>query len=604
MKKVTNRIIVILMFLISMEVLAQNANKAVTKDAVLSLKSERYIACPGSVVTLEVVYVAGNTYAWYSAKTGGSLLSSDAIVNYTKTTAIVDTVWLQVNNNERVPVLVYLSSICGSVTDLACPTGTILFKEDFGGNSPTDNSCGVPISTTITSYSYSCTPAGFGLYGLLKTSMDREYWTPMDDHTYPNDKTRGYLYQVDASKTAGVFYKCDINNLCVGSHLTFSAWMSSVIRNFTAADFTNTIFELSTPDGRCISRYYTGNLKDNYPIWQQFGFDFTVPNDVSSLILKIINNGTGSAGNDFVLDDCEIRLCVPPVTVAISPNDTICEGIPVDLKAKFTNDGSFAEPLAYKWFKKKSPNSWNEFSSGSELSLSSAQLADGSIYRVVVSSVGNIDNASCRAMSDSVYLKVNPIKRKVITDSVCIGQSYPFCGKNLSIAGVYNDTIESSLGCDSIVTLTLKTMPSVTKTLDITINKGESYYFGDEMITSSGQYTHTLQNILGCDSLVILNLSVSNNTISIPEIFTPNEDGLNDYFKIINIDQFPKNHLLIFNRWGNKLFDAEPYLNDWNGRAHSGVIVGDGLLPVGTYFYILDLGDGSPARKGFIYLNR
>jgi len=509
------------------------------------------------------------------------------------------------NNNDRIPVLVYLSSICGSVSDLACPTGTIIFKEDFGGNNPTDNRGGIPMSILTTSYTYSCTPAGFGLYGLLKTSKDREYWTPMDDHTYPNDKTRGYLYQVDANKTAGVFYKCDLNNLCIGSHLTFSAWMSSVIRNFTATDFTNTIFELSTHDGRCISRFYTGNLKDNYSIWQQFGFDFTVPNDVNSLILKIINNGTGSAGNDFVLDDCEIRLCVPPVTVAISPNDTICEGIPVGLKAKFTNDGSFTEPLAYKWFKKNSPNSWNEFSTGSELNLSSAQLANESIYRVAVSSVGNIDNVNCRAMSDSVYLKVNPIKRKVITDSVCIGQSYPFCGNNLSIAGVYKDTIKSILGCNSIVTLTLKTIPTVTNILNIMITKGESYYFGGDMITSSGQYIHTLQNISGCDSLVILNLSLnSNNTISIPEIFTPNEDGLNDYFKIININQYPKNHLLIFNRWGNKLFEAEPYLNDWNGRAHSGVMAGDGLLPVGTYFFILDLGDGSPVRKGFIYLNR
>jgi len=78
---VTNRIIVILMILISVEVLAQNANKDVIKDTALSLKSERYIACPSSVVTLEVVNVAGDTYAWYSTKTGGSSLNSDTFLN-------------------------------------------------------------------------------------------------------------------------------------------------------------------------------------------------------------------------------------------------------------------------------------------------------------------------------------------------------------------------------------------------------------------------------------------------------------------------------------------------------------------------------------------
>jgi len=61
---------------------------------------------------------------------------------------------------------------------------------------------------------------------------------------------------------------------------------------------------------------------------------------------------------------------------------------------------------------------------------------------------------------------------------------------------------------------------------------------------------------------------------------------------------------VIFNRWGDKVFEAKPYNNTWDGKATEGVRIGSDELPVGTYFYILDLGDGSAVIKGYIYLNR
>jgi hypothetical protein len=52
------------------------------------------------------------------------------------------------------------------------------------------------------------------------------------------------------------------------------------------------------------------------------------------------------------------------------------------------------------------------------------------------------------------------------------------------------------------------------------------------------------------------------------------------------------------------VFGASPYLNNWDGTSSEGVQIGGGNLPVGTYFYVLDLGDGTPIYKGIIYLNR
>ena len=97
----------------------------------------------------------------------------------------------------------------------------------------------------------------------------------------------------------------------------------------------------------------------------------------------------------------------------------------------------------------------------------------------------------------------------------------------------------------------------------------------------------------------IIMITATPNPVKIPNGFSPNGDGINDYFEIISIENYPNNSIVIFNRWGNKVFEAAPYRNDWDGRTRTG-----SSLPAGTYFYIFDLGDGSSVKKGFVYLNK
>ena len=91
---------------------------------------------------------------------------------------------------------------------------------------------------------------------------------------------------------------------------------------------------------------------------------------------------------------------------------------------------------------------------------------------------------------------------------------------------------------------------------------------------------------------------------NIPEGFSPNGDGINDLFVIRGNENYPDNKIVIFNRWGDKVYEASPYQNTWNGKATMGLRVGGDELPIGTYFYLLDLGNGSNIIKGTIYLNR
>jgi gliding motility-associated-like protein len=93
--------------------------------------------------------------------------------------------------------------------------------------------------------------------------------------------------------------------------------------------------------------------------------------------------------------------------------------------------------------------------------------------------------------------------------------------------------------------------------------------------------------------------------IQIPEIFTPNNDGINETFEIPGLEDYPNNSIQIFNRWGSTVLNAAPYENNWNGNSTSNLILGEGELPTGTYYYILDLnGDGSTIYKGYVYLKR
>ena len=90
----------------------------------------------------------------------------------------------------------------------------------------------------------------------------------------------------------------------------------------------------------------------------------------------------------------------------------------------------------------------------------------------------------------------------------------------------------------------------------------------------------------------------------VPEGFSPNGDGVNDTYVIQDIEYYPNNHFVVFNRWGNKVYEANPYDNSWHGQSEASFSFGGTDLPAGIYFYTLDLGDGSPIIKGYVYMNK
>ncbi len=116
-----------------------------------------------------------------------------------------------------------------------------------------------------------------------------------------------------------------------------------------------------------------------------------------------------------------------------------------------------------------------------------------------------------------------------------------------------------------------------------------------------GDYSVLITDAILNDTLVHVYIGEANCPIS-PELsFTPNSDGYNDAWAINNIQYYPDNKILIYNRWGQKVYEHNGAYTPWDGRDLFGVPV-----PDASYFYIIygERGDDSTIIKGSVSILR
>ena len=105
-------------------------------------------------------------------------------------------------------------------------------------------------------------------------------------------------------------------------------------------------------------------------------------------------------------------------------------------------------------------------------------------------------------------LIVNPIYNNTAMESICQGETYLFGTQNITSAGEYTEVFESKTGCDSTVVLTLSVDPVYNHSAEAAICQGENYAFGTQSLTTAGEYTEVFESKTGCDSTVVLTLSI------------------------------------------------------------------------------------------------
>jgi len=252
--------------------------------------------------------------------------------------------------------------------------------------------------------------------------------------------------------------------------LTYDSYSKDSVWNY----FTNFVI-----NGHTDTTFYTAVKCYNVPYTDQ---DFTTPIDSAGIYYITLVN---SANCDSVI--CLTLTEIPHIT---NYSATICQGT-------FYTDDNFTN------------------------------LTHSGVYYDTLQNLKDCDSIiELTLIVDSAYFM--PIAARI-----CVGMSYDFFGKTLITGGVYLDTLQTVNGCDSVIELTL----SVDSFLFIPITKNicenTTYFFKNEELSVSGIYYDTLRTICGCDSIIELTLIV--NSVHFTTIIknicqgeTYNENGFNE----------------------------------------------------------------------------
>ena len=208
-----------------------------------------------------------------------------------------------------------------------------------------------------------------------------------------------------------------------------------------------------------------------------------------------------------------------------------------------------------------------------------------------------------------------------ITFQVCDAGAPPLCSQGIIVINVgnikpiaNNDSIETEIATSvnfnvfendieyneqQKIEINFVSIPENGNVVDL--NNGNLLYTPDFGFLGVDSFYYEIcdngQPIL-CDTAWVY-VTVKNIPIFINNSFSPNSDGIFDNFIIEGILSFPESKLVIFNRWGEIVFEAIGYKNNFDGFTGF-----KEELPSATYFYHLDLKDGSKPLTGYLILKR
>ena len=278
--------------------------------------------------------------------------------------------------------------------------------------------------------------------------------------------------------------------------------------------------------------------------------------------------------NDCSLNEAYVLESINPLSIELdSLQNPLCFG---DLNGFIAlSDSGGTEPIEYSWV----------FPNGSTSTGSTVTgLGDGSY------SVSATDALGCSINETFALEEPDELIIKGLTAAIVD----PINGYNVTPFGGQNGIIFDPIANEDI---TGGTLPY---SLFYTGPDGFiSQEFGPIDSLFAGEYFLSVSDANGCQATDSIEL-IQPETLDLPNGISPNGDGFNDGLEIRGIDEFPDNKLVVFNRWGNVVYEENNYSNDtqWTGQNESGED-----LPEGTYFVVVEV-NGEDNLRGYLELRR
>lgn len=309
--------------------------------------------------------------------------------------------------------------------------------------------------------------------------------------------------------------------------------------------------------------------------WVRYAYDLMPAFDVAALAV-----GPGcsleSAAFDlyYFFDHLKVE-----ETEVVAPLAQVIRGKGVPCSDAFRLVVNGADTLQYQWY-------WNQVAlvgeTGPELLVHERPGA----YQVRITGEGD-------CFVTKPYFYQGPVLKNEVEGTICAGQKFDFHGRGIMEPGIYRDTLVTGDGCDSIVQLILKQTFPIRDTLRQQILKGQSVSFFGKSYDTPGIYSASINDGLSCDSLFFLELSIFD--IYIPNVFSPNKDGVNDRFTVYGgpeVEQILS--LSVFDRWGDLVWEGLEFAPNSPFEGWDGSGVG-----AGSYVYIarLRLRNGEEVRR-------
>ena len=247
----------------------------------------------------------------------------------------------------------------------------------------------------------------------------------------------------------------------------------------------------------------------------------------------------------------------PNVTGAISNNVTICEGDTATLSA-----GNSQGATIFKW----TPSTGLSNTDAASVHASPAKTTT---YTVT------IGNGACDSVTRAVVVTVlqKPIANAGAAKKITEGESVKLNGTAAGDSVGYYWTPAAYLDNANSLTPIASPIDNTTYTLHVQSNSS----CGQD---SSSVYVRVYKKV------TVLNA------------FSPNNDGINDYWDIKQLNTYPECSVMVFNRYGQQVYQSTGYAKPWDGKYNGAP------LPQGTYYYIIDLKNDTPKLAGWVLIVR